>query len=60
MGFFPQAEEGELFGDMALALRAARSFCGIIRNQTICQNSCRLGLKEGESEGLMKGEIQSD
>lgn len=60
MGFFSQAEEGELFGDMALALRAACSFCCIIRHQTICQNSCRLGLKEGESEGLMKGEIQSD
>lgn len=41
-----------------MAPRAARGFCHIVRNQTICQNSCRLGLEEGEDEGLIRGEIR--
>lgn len=40
-----------------MALRAAHNGYNIVGNQTICQNSCRLGLEEEGNGGLMKGEI---
>lgn len=58
--FFSSKQKENNLETCPLALRAAHDGYNTVKNQIICQNSCRLGLEEEGNGGLMKREIWSD